>query len=607
MTLLKRISRSFLLVACAVVLIVAPSLLVAAPQGRDALARERAACAGKDPDASIMACTGLLEGSAKLSAKERADILNSRGVAYGDKGRYDQAIRDLDMAVQLDPGNPTIFVNRGLAHRRNGDFDQAERSYVEAIRLDPRQPAVHNNLGFVYSQRSEFDRAIREYDEAIRLDPRFANAYANRGFALMAKGDLDRAAADFDQAIRADPKYPNPHRLRGLLLVQRGELGPAMRSYDDAIRLNPKYAVAYRNRGELFARIGDPDRALADLTEAIRLDPSEGAAYTARGLVLEQRNERARALADFRNATAVRVTGETRAGMADLRTAQEVAREHIAALTGGTAAVSAVPSPAIAAPAATSSPPVAATASAMTQTAVVKPSAFAHRVALVVGNSAYRFAPPLGNPEHDAGDMATALRRIGFDVVEGQNLDRRGMDDAVREFGRKLDRADLAVFFYAGHGLQVAGKNYLVPVDAKLERPGDLALDAVDVSLVLAQMEADKRVNLVFLDACRDNPLSRSLARSLGTRSASVGSGLASIQSALGTLIAYATQPDNVALDGEGRNSPFTTALLRHLATPGTDIGTVMRRVRADVVTATREKQVPWDHSSLIGEVVLVP
>ena len=119
--------------------------------------------------------------------------------------------------------------------------------------------------------------------------------------------------------------------------------------------------------------------------------------------------------------------------------------------------------------------------------------------------------------------MAAALRRLGFDVVEGRNLDRRAMDDAIREFGRKLERADLALFFYAGHGLQVNGKNYLVPVDAKLERAGDLALDTVDVATVLAQMEAEKRVNLVFLDACRDNPLSRSLARSLGTRSTSVG------------------------------------------------------------------------------------
>jgi hypothetical protein len=114
-------------------------------------------------------------------------------------------------------------------------------------------------------------------------------------------------------------------------------------------------------------------------------------------------------------------------------------------------------------------------------------------------------------------------------------------------------------------------------------------------------------VNLVFLDACRDNPLTRSLARAPGARSAAVGQGLASIQSAVGTMIAYATQPDNVALDGDGRNSPFTTALLRHIATPGLEISSLMKRVRADVVAATRDRQVPWDHSSLMGDVVLVP
>jgi uncharacterized caspase-like protein len=120
-----------------------------------------------------------------------------------------------------------------------------------------------------------------------------------------------------------------------------------------------------------------------------------------------------------------------------------------------------------------------------------------------------------------------------------------------------------------------------------------------------AQMEAERRVNLVFLDACRDNPLARSLASSLGTRGIAVGAGLASVQSAIGTMIVYATQPDNVALDGEGRNSPFTAALLKHIATPNVEIGTIMRRVRADVVAATHERQVPWDHSSLIGEVIL--
>ena len=229
------------------------------------------------------------------------------------------------------------------------------------------------------------------------------------------------------------------------------------------------------------------------------------------------------------------------------------------------------------------------------------------RVALVIGNGAYKSVAPLPNPGNDAADMATALRRIGFDVVEGRDLDKRAMEAKIIEFSRKLDDANLALFFYAGHGLQVSGKNYLVPVDAKVERAADLSFETIDVSQVLAQMEGDKRVNLVFLDACRDNPLARSLARTMGTRSAAVGQGLASIQSAIGTLIGYATQPDNVALDGSGRNSPFTTAMLKHLPTPGLDISVLMRRVRADVVQATGQKQVPWDHSSLMGDVVLVP
>ena len=237
-----------------------------------------------------------------------------------------------------------------------------------------------------------------------------------------------------------------------------------------------------------------------------------------------------------------------------------------------------------------------------------KVAALGHRVALVIGNSKYLHATQLANPANDAADISQVLRKLGFDVIEGRDLDRRGMEDRIRAFGRKLEAgADLALLFYAGHGMQVGGRNYLVPVDAKLERSGDLTLDTIELGQILAQMEAEKRVNLVFLDACRDNPLARSFARSLGTRSASVGSGLAQVQSAIGTMIAYATQPDNVALDGEGRNSPFTTALLKYIATPKLEIGSIMKRVRADVIATTREKQVPWDHSSLVGDVILVP
>ncbi|EJW09522.1 hypothetical protein A33M_1215 [Rhodovulum sp. PH10] len=235
------------------------------------------------------------------------------------------------------------------------------------------------------------------------------------------------------------------------------------------------------------------------------------------------------------------------------------------------------------------------------------PAAAQERVALVIGNGAYKNAPPLPNPPNDAADVAAALRRIGFTVFEGRDLDRRAMVETVRAFGRALDRAKIALFFYAGHGLQVNGKNYLVPVDASLERAGDLSFETIDIGQVLAWMEEDTRVNLVFLDACRNNPLARTLARSLGMRSAAVGQGLAQIHGAVGTMIAYATQPDNVALDGDGRNSPFTAALLKHLPTPGLDIAVLMRRIRSDVVEATQAKQVPWDHSSLIGDVVLVP
>ncbi|MET0276967.1 MAG: caspase family protein, partial [Pseudorhodoplanes sp.] len=147
--------------------------------------------------------------------------------------------------------------------------------------------------------------------------------------------------------------------------------------------------------------------------------------------------------------------------------------------------------------------------------------------------------------------------------------------------------------------------NYLVPVDAKIDTAADLSFAAVSLDNVLRQMDAEQRVNIVFLDACRDNPLPQTMDRKLATRQASVGRGLASIKGSIDTLIAFSTEPDKTALDGDGRNSPFTTALLKHIQTPGLEIGGVLRRVRTDVVAATKEQQIPWDHSSLRSDVVL--
>ncbi len=229
------------------------------------------------------------------------------------------------------------------------------------------------------------------------------------------------------------------------------------------------------------------------------------------------------------------------------------------------------------------------------------------RVALVIGNSAYQHVAQLPNPDNDAGDMAGKLTDLGFEVVVGRDLDLAGVRRTIRDFVGKLDGADLALFYYAGHGLQVNGENYIAPVDAKLLSYIDLEFEAVPMNLILSAMERETRVNLVFLDACRDNPLAVNLARSMGTRSSSIGRGLAKVGTGIGSLIAFATQPGNVALDGAGRNSPFTAALLRHLGKPGRDITRELIDVRRDVLEATDGKQVPWDNSSLTGEVVLNP
>jgi len=233
------------------------------------------------------------------------------------------------------------------------------------------------------------------------------------------------------------------------------------------------------------------------------------------------------------------------------------------------------------------------------------PASAERRVALVVGNSAYKNTAPLKNPSNDAVDMAGTLRRLGFEVIDGTDLSKREMEKRIRTFADKLQGADVGLFFYAGHGLQVDGRNFLAPVDATLRSDTDLDFEAIELNLVLKQLERNSRVSIVFLDACRDNPLATNLA--LASRSVSIGRGLAQVEKAVGMMIAFATQPGNVALDGEGRNSPFTAALLRHIGSEGASINDVMIDVRRDVLETTNGKQVPWENSSLTGQFYFKP
>ena len=220
-------------------------------------------------------------------------------------------------------------------------------------------------------------------------------------------------------------------------------------------------------------------------------------------------------------------------------------------------------------------------------------------VALVIGNSKYVHAGTLANPVNDASDMAAVLKALRFTVIEGYDLEKAGIEKKIREFAAALPGAEAGVFFYAGHGLQVSGVNYIVPVDAELSTAEALDFEMVRLDSVQRTMERTAKTNILFLDACRNNPFTRSLARALGTRGGDIGRGLAPAEFGIGTLISFSTQPGNVANDGTGRNSPFTGSLVKRIAAPGEDVLTTLTAVRNEVLAATGDTQVPWENHAL--------
>ncbi|MBF0187828.1 MAG: SUMF1/EgtB/PvdO family nonheme iron enzyme [Magnetococcales bacterium] len=217
------------------------------------------------------------------------------------------------------------------------------------------------------------------------------------------------------------------------------------------------------------------------------------------------------------------------------------------------------------------------------------------RAALVIGNSAYADAP-LINPHNDAHDLAITLRTLGFQVEHASNLDRKQMRRAIRSFGEHLrQEGGVGLFFYAGHGMQVNGKNYLIPINADILHEDEIADEAVEADLVLRKMEsANNGMNLMILDACRNNPFARSFRSS--------SSGLAQMDAPVGTLIAYSTAPGSVAADGNGRNSPYTHHLLDKISTPGLTVEQLFKQVRAALIKETDRQQISWESSSLVGD-----
>ncbi len=225
--------------------------------------------------------------------------------------------------------------------------------------------------------------------------------------------------------------------------------------------------------------------------------------------------------------------------------------------------------------------------------------AIERRVALVIGNAKYKEAP-LYNPVNDARDMAAALQRTGFEVIVALDATQKEMNRAIARFGDRLTLDTVALFYYAGHGMQVRGKNYLIPIDAEIKSESSVRVESVDVDGVLDQLSTSE-LNVVILDACRNNPFERRANRSVGA------AGLAQMEAPKGSMIAYATAPGRTAADGEGRNGLYTQELLKQLQVPGLTIEQVFKNVRREVAKATRDGQIPWESSSMTGDFYFVP
>jgi tetratricopeptide (TPR) repeat protein len=443
---------------------------------------------------------------------------------------------------------------RGMAYVKLKDYDRAIADHTAALRLQPNNPRSFNFRGLANRYKGEYDAAIADYSSALAIQPNNAQFYNNRGHAYRWKGDYDRAIADFNQAIRLDPAYAFAYGGRAMAYRLKLDFPRAIADHDMAIRFNPQFPFAYYNRGTTYEAQGDFQRALADYKQA---------------LALGAKNERV--------------------DQAARRMEQRIASGAVAAP---------VPSAD-----ATASRTQQANAAAGTAAAPAATPGRETRVALVIGNSKYASASPLANPQRDAQAFASALSRIGFTQVTLKlDLPRDQMINELKAFAAAADRADWAVVYFAGHGLEVSGGNYLVPVDAKLQSDRDVSYEGVPLDQVLQAVDGTRKLGLVVLDACRDNPFIKTMTRSAsGTRS--VSAGLSNIEPDGAVLVAYAAKHGQVAQDGgDGANSPFMAALLKHVATPGLEINLLFRKVRDDVMSATGKRQEPFTYGSLPSE-----
>jgi tetratricopeptide (TPR) repeat protein len=458
------------------------------------------------PDQAIAACSRLLSNH----GADRGHVLYQRGIQWIKK-EYDRAIADLSECIRLAPSPPDgpLFL-RGNNWFHMGEYQRAIVDYNAAIQLNPTSTMYYSGRADANRKLGRWASALDDMNAAIQLNPKSAGSYASRSLVWSESGDYSRAIADLTLAITLDPKNGQAYIMRGAAERMLGNLGNAVADQRRALLLTPT-KEALTEYGNTLRYLGDYQAALADFRGLLTLDPNNVNALVGRALTYEKMGNLDLARADFDKALAVHGTD-----VPNLISSCETARSRLAALNSATPEPIILPLPATA-----KNPSSVPTYSLNLPAAITDSGSSAdRRVALIVGNSRYQNVRALANSTNDARAVSETLKRIGFSqVVLAIDLTREKLLDALQAFASQAQNADWALIYYAGHGMEIEGRNYLLPIDSRFDGEHDPRSDALPLDQMMLAADGAKKIKLIILDACRDNPLekdSRPLISNLG-------------------------------------------------------------------------------------------
>jgi tetratricopeptide (TPR) repeat protein len=496
-----------------------------------------------------------------VSGRDLAIANNVRGGAFLAKGEHDKAIAAYDAAYAADPGTMD-YISRGVAYEQKGDDDHAMADFNQVLQARPTAALALNNRGTLYLRKGALQSALDDFNASVKSNPKLYLAHTNRARVLTANRDFEAALADFAEAERLDPAAPQVHNYRCITYTMMGRFEEAIADCNSLIEKGPKNQFALVSRADAWLAKGDLEAALKDYNFVLGLNPNNVRAHAGRGQLFEKKRDLAQARADYRSASFALTPYDN----FDTTLARKKAGDRLAALSAQ-------------APAATNS---------------------TRRIALIVGNGAYKNVHQLANPPRDARLIADTLRGVGFQTVTlASDLTRDKFFEALHDFAREAEKADWAVVYYAGHGLEIGGVNYLVPIDAKLASDRDAETEAVALEQVIAAVGGARKLRLVMLDACRDNPFAPTMQRTIALKL--VDKGLSNIEPGAGFMVVYAAKHGETALDGEGVDSPFAVAVARDIKEPRVEVRKLFDIVRDDVWAASKHQQQPFTYGSPPG------